>query len=57
MTKINPQIDESWKLQLTNEFQQAYFKQLKEFLFSEKKNHTIYPPGNQIFAAFNQSNE
>ena len=55
MTKIIPQIDESWKLQLTNEFQQAYFKQLKEFLFSEKKNHTIYPPGNQIFAAFNHT--
>ena len=53
MTKISPQIAESWKLQLANEFQQVYFKQLKEFLLSEKKNHTVYPPGNQIFAAFN----
>lgn len=53
MTKISPQIEESWKLQLTNEFQQAYFQQLNEFLLSEKKNQTIYPPENQIFAAFN----
>ena len=55
MTKISPQIAESWKQQLTNEFQQAYFQQLKDFLLSEKKNHTIYPPGNQIFAAFNHT--
>ena len=55
MTKISPQIAESWKLQLANEFQQVYFQQLKEFLLSEKKNHTVYPPGNQIFAAFNHT--
>ena len=55
MTKKKPQIAESWKLQLANEFQQVYFQQLKEFLLSEKKNHTVYPPGNQIFAAFNHT--
>jgi len=55
MTKISPQIAESWKLHLKNEFQQAYFQRLKEFLLSEKKNYTIYPPGNQIFAAFNHT--
>ena len=36
-------------LQLVMEF----FQQLKIFLLSEKKNHTVYPKGNQIFAAFN----
>ena len=55
MTKNRPQIAENWKLQLTNEFQQAYFQQLKVFLLSEKKNHAIYPPENQIFAAFNHT--
>jgi len=55
MTKISLQIAKSWKQQLTNEFKQVYFQQLKEFLFSEKKNHTIYPPENQIFAAFNHT--
>ena len=33
----------------------VYFQQLKEFLLSEKKNHTVYPKGNQIFAAFNHT--
>ena len=55
MTKISLQIAKSWKQKLTNEFKQVYFQQLKEFLFSEKKNHTIYPPENQIFAAFNHT--
>ena len=55
MTKISPQIAESWKTQLANEFQQAYFQKLKDFLLSEKKNHTVYPPGDQIFAAFNHT--
>ena len=55
MTKISPQIAESWKIQLANEFQQAYFQKLKDFLSSEKKNHTVYPPGDQIFAAFNHT--
>ena len=55
MTKISPQIAESWKIQLANEFQQAYFQKLKDFLSSEKKNHTVYPPGEQIFAAFNHT--
>ena len=55
MTKISPKIAESWKLHLKNEFQQPYFQQLKEFLLSEKKNYTVYPPGNQIFAAFNHT--
>ena len=53
MTKISPQIAESWKLQLASEFQKVYFQQLKVFLLSEKKNQTVYPPGNQIFTAFN----
>lgn len=55
MTKISPQIEKSWKVQLSNEFQQNYFQQLKAFLLAEKQTHTIYPPGNQIFAAFNHT--
>jgi len=55
MTKISPQIAENWKLQLANEFKQVYFEKLKEFLLSEKKNHTVYPPEDQIFAAFNHT--
>lgn len=52
---INPQIEESWKMVLREEFQSAYFQALTEFLREEKKNHTIYPPGPQIFSAFNHT--
>ena len=50
---INPSIEESWKEILHPEFSAPYFIKLKEFLVQEKKAHTVYPPGNKIFAAFN----
>ncbi len=49
----NPQIEESWREALRDEFQSSYFIQLREFLVEEKKSQVIYPPGPQIFAAFN----
>ena len=52
MQPVNPVIEESWKELLLNEFQAPYFRELKEFLISEKKMYTIYPPGNLIFNAF-----
>lgn len=52
---INPQIEESWKNVLNDEFQKEYFIKLKEFLVEEKKKYTLYPPGSQIFAAFNHT--
>lgn len=55
MAKISPKIEESWKTQLAGEFQKDYFQQLKAFLLEEKQKHTIYPSGEQIFAAFNHT--
>lgn len=52
---INPQIEESWKEVLYDEFQKDYFTQLKQFLVEERKTHVIYPSGNNIFAAFNSA--
>lgn len=52
-TSINPQIEDSWKLILKDEFQKDYFIKLKEFLIEEKKKHTVFPPGPLIFNAFN----
>ncbi|NLN94849.1 MAG: uracil-DNA glycosylase [Bacteroidales bacterium] len=49
---MNPQIEESWKELLSEQFKADYFKKLKEFLVREKKEYTVYPPGNKIFAAF-----
>ncbi len=45
-------INDSWKEVLINEFESDYFIQLKSFLVEEKKHYNIYPPGSQIFAAF-----
>ncbi|MDI3527496.1 MAG: uracil-DNA glycosylase [Tenuifilum sp.] len=53
--QINPQIEPSWKKVLNDEFSKKYFFDLKLFLLEEKKKHTIYPPGSQIFAAFNHT--
>ena len=55
MTKVNPQINESWKELLGECFESAYFLQLKKFLIEEKKQFTVYPPGKEIFAAFNHT--
>lgn len=53
MTAINPKIEAGWKEVLYLEFQKEYFKELKTFLLEEKKQYTVYPPGSEIFSAFN----
>jgi uracil-DNA glycosylase len=55
MQTINPEIEEGWKEILTDEFQSAYFSELKTFLVEEKKKYTIYPPGKFIFNAFHHT--
>ncbi|MBQ9469968.1 MAG: uracil-DNA glycosylase [Bacteroidales bacterium] len=52
---MDPKIDPQWKSVLINEFQHEYFAQLKAFLLNEKRRYTVYPPGNQIFEAFNST--
>lgn len=53
MQKTEVEIHESWKKVLAEQFAAPYFSELKSFLVNEKKKHIIYPPGNQIFSAFN----
>jgi len=50
--QVNPQIEESWKEVLASEFGNSYFMELKEFLTEEKAKYSVYPPGSQIFNAF-----
>ena len=38
-----------------DEFNSDYFYGLKQFLLSERKNFTIYPPGTKIFSAFDMT--
>lgn len=45
-------IHDSWKNALQNEFEKEYFDALIAFVKEEYQSHTCYPPGNQIFAAF-----
>ena len=52
---VNPTIDDSWREVLKNEFNAAYFTELKHFLKEEKKNNVVYPPGPLIFSAFNHT--
>lgn len=53
MTEVKPQIEESWKEILQEQFNSSYFKSIKEFLVEEKQKFTVYPPGSLIFNAFN----
>jgi uracil-DNA glycosylase len=48
-------IDESWKKLLSDQFNAPYFTELKNFLVQEKKQFVVYPPGPQIFSAFNRT--
>jgi uracil-DNA glycosylase len=55
MQSINPQIEESWKQVLQDEFESPYFQALTDFIREEKKKYTIYPPGPLIFNAFDHT--
>ncbi len=50
---MDVKIEESWKSRLAEEFESDYFKELTQFIKEEYSKHTIYPPGNLIFNAFN----
>ncbi len=46
-------LEQSWKLELHDEFEKPYMQKLKTFLQDEKKaKKNIYPPGKDIFNAF-----
>ena len=48
--KVN--IHQSWKPYLINEFDKPYFKELVSFVKYEYSKNQCFPPGNQIFNAF-----
>ncbi len=50
---MNVDIHESWKPYLEKEFSKPYFNDLANFVKLEYKSQTCFPPGNQIFNAFN----
>ena len=49
---MNVKIGDSWKNLLEAEFQKPYFQTLVKFVKEEYSTFKCFPPGNQIFAAF-----
>lgn len=50
---MDVKIEQSWKEALQGEFEKPYFASLVQFLHQEKTSgKLIFPPGNQIFKAF-----
>jgi len=45
-------IEESWKILLKDEFKKEYFASLVDFVKSEYNKYKVYPPGKNIFSAF-----
>lgn len=48
-------IASSWKSHLSEEFKKPYFEQLINFVKSEYATQAIYPPGREIFRAFDEA--
>lgn len=49
---MNVRIEDGWKQRLQEEFDKPYFENLTRFVRSEYAAGTVYPPGSQMFAAF-----
>lgn len=45
-------IDPSWNKELAEEWNKPYFANLTEFVKQEYATKQVFPPGSQIFAAF-----
>ncbi len=49
---MDVKIAPTWKQHIAAEFEKSYFKQLADFVKSEYQSTTIFPPGKEIFRAF-----
>lgn len=49
---MNVKIEESWRVSLNNVFEREFFKRLTTFVKYEYQNHVVFPPGKEIFNAF-----
>jgi uracil-DNA glycosylase len=49
---MDVKIEDSWKARLADEFEKPYFKQLTDFVKEEYLQQTVFPPGKEIFRAF-----
>lgn len=51
---MNIKLEESWKVQLQDEFEKPYFQRLINFVKTEYATGVCYPPGRMIFNAFDR---
>lgn len=49
---MNVRIEPSWSSELADEFNKEYFERLTQFVRSEYASKQVFPPGHEIFAAF-----
>lgn len=49
---MNVKIEESWQRELSNEFNEDYFLELRNFIYQEYSTKVVYPHAKNIFAAF-----
>lgn len=52
---MDVKIDPSWRTELQDQFDSPYFAQLAAFVREAYAKGTVYPPGPQIFAAFDRT--
>lgn len=52
---MDVKIEESWKAALADEFASGYFAELADFVRGAYRSGKCYPPGSQIFEAFNRT--
>lgn len=50
---MDVKIEPGWKEVLKSEFEKPYFEKLTSYVKSEYQLHTVFPPGKEIFNAFN----
>lgn len=51
---MDVKIESSWKNKLVNEFKKEYFIKLTSFVREEYSRYRVYPPGKDIFRAFDR---
>lgn len=49
---MNVKIEDGWRQELAEEFEKDYFRNLVAFVKNEYATTQVFPPGNEIFAAF-----
>lgn len=48
---MNIDLPASWQTVLADELKKPYFQQLQQFVDEERRNHTVFPPENDVFNA------